>query len=98
MLERKGLDDARLELQAAENNKGYGRRTRKGGLVSHTKNIYADMDNFQTNRIIEKKMADMLFEDSYGEYTVYCDLEFDLYQNGDYFPQTNFEECTIPYW
>jgi hypothetical protein len=87
-----GIDDAQFKLRAAEKSKKYSERTRRCRLVPHKKTVYNDMYSFQAERIIERKMSGMLFEDTYEGYTVYCDLAFDLYQSGDCFPQTYFEE------
>jgi hypothetical protein len=88
---KNGIDDAQFELRAAEASKKYGERTRKGRIVPHTKKIFNDLNNFNVNNIIEKKMEEMEFEDSYAEYGFYREAGLVIYSS-EYEPKIYTEQ------
>jgi len=92
---KEGVDNAQFKLQAAEKNKKYGERTRKGRLVPHTDHIFYDLYEFNKNKIIMSKMEDHYFEDAYDAFLFYREQEIDIYNEGGEFPKTYFEEQTI---
>jgi hypothetical protein len=86
-----GINDAWFELRAAEASKKYGERTRKGRIAPHTKHIFNDLSNFNVHNIIEKRMSDMEFKDSYDEYGFYLETGIELYSS-EYEPKTYTEQ------
>jgi hypothetical protein len=56
-------------MQAAR--KKYGKKTRNGGIVPHTRNVLNDFNYFLLERTVNNKMQNMYFEDSYDDYMHY---------------------------
>ncbi|MDR0684479.1 MAG: hypothetical protein LBF83_05070 [Spirochaetaceae bacterium] len=49
-------------------NKKLGKKTRKGGVVPRTKKVFGLYEEFQREKIVEKRMRGIYFDDSYSYY------------------------------
>jgi hypothetical protein len=90
-----GIDDAQFQLQAAKRSREYGGCSRKGRLVPHTNYVFNDLDNFDTNSIIESRAGKIHFEDAYDYYDFCRNQEADIYMGGYQHPRDYFEEQTL---
>jgi len=76
-------------LACAEKTNRYGHKNRNGNLVVHSANIFNDQQNFYENKVLERRLENVPFDDMDG-FIYYRELD-SFYSEGPHRPES-FEE------